>query len=320
MTPGATRDDSSGMIEPSKGSRRRFWRRGATSLRMKDAARRARVDAQVVARREREIARRAQVEASRHRREEFMVWAKGVGLETRRRLRPLEALLRRIAPPISRALLLLARVPAAVIAFLLDAYQAISRRLRARIDALAARAGQWLLTAVTPVRTLAAVAAVAAIALGASQFANYRGVAVGAPQYTGEVGAAAPAPLTDLETAGSAHLYVLLGLAGVALYLIWATARGHWRLGRAIGLVGLAGIAVSLLIDAPQGLDAGRAGVAYYGTDAQLIEGFWAQLSASAVLVLCGPLLGWHVKRAAGDDGRERQPAPLTAARLRTET
>jgi hypothetical protein len=287
---------------------------------MEEAARKARADSQIVARREFEIARRAQAEASRQRREEVMVWTRGVALETKRRLRPLRAMLGWIAPPISRALLLLVRIPVALIAALLNLAESIGRRLRARTGSLATGAGEWLLRVVTPVRAIAAVAAGAAVALGASQFADYRGVAVGAPQYSGEVGATAPAPLTELETAGSAHLYVLLGLAGVALYLIWATARGHWRLGRAIGLVGLAGIAVSLLIDAPQGLDAGRAGVAYYGTDAQLIEGFWAQLSASAALVLCGPLLGRYVRMAAGDQGRESRSAPLTAARLRTET
>jgi hypothetical protein len=162
------------------------------------------------------------------------------------------------------------------------------------------------------------------VALAVSQFFDYRGVAVGAPQYEGAVGTAAPAPLTDLETAGSAHLYLPVALAAVALYLIWATARGSWRLGRAVGLVGVAAIAVSVIVDAPQGLDAGRAGVAYYGTEAKLIEGFWAQVSAAAVLVLCGPLLGRYVRLAAGDEAvaapKRRAKAPRPWTRLRTET
>jgi hypothetical protein len=68
-----------------------------------------------------------------------------------------------------------------------------------------------------------------------------------------------------------------------------------------VGAVGLAGVALSLLVDLPQGLDAGRAGLAYEGTRAELLEGFWAQLSAAATLALCGPLLVWYARAEAGE-------------------
>ncbi len=109
---------------------------------------------------------------------------------------------------------------------------------------------------------------------------------------------------------GSAHLYVLLPLAGLALALVWLTARGRWRLGRAVAAVGLAGLVVTLAIDLPQGLDTGRAGSDYLGTEARLIEGFWSQLAASAALLAFGPLLGAYARRAG--DGFE--PAPRSPA------
>jgi hypothetical protein len=95
-------------------------------------------------------------------------------------------------------------------------------------------------------------------------------------------------------------------LGVLALLLIWATARGRWRLGRAVSLVGVAAIAVALLVDMPQALDRGGAGVAYVGTDARLLEGFWAQIAAAAVLVGCGPMLGFYARRAAGEPRRGR--------------
>ena len=97
------------------------------------------------------------------------------------------------------------------------------------------------------------VCAGAAVALAASQFADYRGVAVGAPAYEGEIGTVAPAPLTDLETAGSAHAYALVPSRRSRCSWPWLTARGRWRLGRVVGLIGLAGIVVGLAIDMPAG-------------------------------------------------------------------
>ncbi|MGZ5387518.1 MAG: hypothetical protein ACXWZV_08540 [Solirubrobacterales bacterium] len=225
-------------------------------------------------------------------------------------LRPLGAALSAIAPYVAGALWAALRVPLALLAALVDLLTAIGERVRMHAGTVAAVVGHHVTAAVTPVRTLAAVCAAAALALGASQFADYAGVAVGAPGYAGEVGAVAPAPQTALEPAGSAHLYVLLPLAGLALALVWLTACGRWRLGRAVAAVGLAGLVVTLAIDLPQGLDTGRAGSDYLGTEARLVEGFWSQLAASAALLALGPLLGAYARRAG--DGFE--PAPRSPA------
>jgi hypothetical protein len=242
---------------------------------------------------------------------------RGSALETRRRLRPARRGVGRVAPYLSGALLLLIRIPAALIAILLDLTEGVAGWVRDRVGPVAAGVGERVSTAVTPLRTLTVVASAAAIALAASQFADFSGVAVGASDYSGDIRAIAPPPQTDLETAGSAHLYLGVPLALLALALIVATARGRWRLGRAVGLVGLAGIALSLIVDLPQGLDAGGASTEYIGTEAQLIEGFWSQLAASAALVLCGPLLGLYARQAAaGEDRGTRRRAVRPRRRI----
>jgi hypothetical protein len=151
---------------------------------------------------------------------------------------------------------------------------------------------------IPPQTVVAAVGAVAAICLGISQFVDYRGVAVGPGQYEAGYGLVAPPPQTETATAGSAHAYVLLPLALVALALIWLTLDRRWWLGRAIALLGMIGVAVSLLIDMPKGLDEGTAGIAYLGTEVELLEGFWAQLVSSATLAAMGLLLASYVRRA----------------------
>lgn len=269
---------------------------------VREATRRARAEAREIAERKRLAARESRS-----------------GARTRRRLTG--SALARAAPQISRALLLAVRIPAALIATLLDVFLQASGWLRARLGPLTAGLADLVARTVTPVRTLALVGAAAAVALAASQFADYRGIAVASELYEGEIGSVAPAPLTDLEPGGSAHGYVMIPLALAAIALIVATARGRWRLGRVVGLIGLAAIAVSALVDAPQGLDAGRSGVAYSGTDARLIEGFWAQLAAAAALLFCGPLLGRYArlegelsgslgKRRRLRSPRRRRPAP----------
>lgn len=236
---------------------------------------------------------------------EWWIRARAIASEVRYRLRPAgraaAAVLRQIAPYVSRALLLAVRIPAGLVAVLLDLTQDLLAWIRGRANAISA----W----VRPAGAVATVAALAAVALGVSQFVDYRGVAVGAPSYEGEVGTVAPAPLTELRTTGSAHAYLLLPVALAALLLVGATLRGSWRLGRLIAALGAVGIAVSIAIDAPAGLDVGRAGIAYSGAEAKLIEGFWVQLSAAATLVLCGPLLGAYARRARPERGRPRDAA-----------
>ena len=186
--------------------------------------------------------------------------------------------------------------------------------LGAAVDRVAA-IGAWigdrldLLTRIVrPHHAVALAVVAAALALAASQFVDYHGVGVGASDYTGEVGSVAPAPNTDRATTGSAHAYVLLPVAIAALVLTVLTFTGRWRLGRGIALLGLAGIAVSLAIDLPQGLDAGIPGVAYYGAKAELLEGFWAQLAASATLVALGLLLGAYVRGGSSPRARYYKP------------
>jgi hypothetical protein len=140
----------------------------------------------------------------------------------------------------------------------------------------------------TPERVLVVVTAGAAACLAYSQFVDYRGVEVGQPQYS-QVSTIAPPPQTDRVLAGDAHAYVLVPLAS-----------GRWRLGRLVSVIGLIGIAISLAIDLPKGLDAGTAGAAFAGAKATLTDGFYAQLAASAVLVLCGWVLSINLRQRAG--------------------
>jgi hypothetical protein len=159
---------------------------------------------------------------------------------------------------------------------------------------------------VTPARAVGAVVLAAAVLLGASQFVDYRGVGIGVPLYEG-VEAVAPPPQTDREPAGSAHSYVLLPVAILAIAALVFALRGRWRLGRVISLLGLVGIAVSLLIDVPKGLDEGLAARDFEGAEATLLEGFWAQLASASVLVVTGLLLARYVRLEQPAERRERR-------------
>jgi hypothetical protein len=152
----------------------------------------------------------------------------------------------------------------------------------------------------TPERVLVVVTAAAAACLAYSQFVDYRGVQVGQPQYS-QVSTIAPPPQTSRVLAGDAHAYVLVPLAAIALAIaVVALISGRWRLGRLVSVIGLIGIAISLAIDLPKGLDAGTAGTAFAGARATLTKGFYAQLAASAVLVLCGWVLSINLRQRAG--------------------
>jgi hypothetical protein len=171
----------------------------------------------------------------------------------------------------------------------------------------------------TPQRMLVLVIAVCGGLLIYSQFVAYRGVEVGQPDYSA-VSTIAPAPQTDRVDAGAAHAYVLIPVALLAIGIaVAALLTGRWKLGRLVALLGLVGILVSLAIDLPKGLDAGTAGTAFAGAHATLTSGFYAQLFASAVLVLCGSTLAAHLRAstAAPAERRKRGKRSLPRPSLR---
>lgn len=185
--------------------------------------------------------------------------------------------------------------------------------------ALARKGIARLSAAVTPLRGVVAVTGLAAILLAVSQFVDYRGVAVGAGDYAAysDVEVVAPAPQVDRQPAGSAHAYLLLPVALAALVLLVGCVRGRWQLGRVISVLGLAAIAVSLLVDMPAGLDAGEQSIAYASVEAKLIEGFYAQVFAAAVLVAGGLLVSHYAKRSARRRAPRRRTAGSRALRAR---
>jgi hypothetical protein len=165
----------------------------------------------------------------------------------------------------------------------------------------------WLGAWLRPQWIVGLVAVGCAAALGLSQFVHYTGIEVDSLAYGGRLQTVAPPPSTGFRDAGSAHAYALLPVAVIAALLVPLTIRGHWRFGRLIALCGLAAIAVTLLIDLPKGLDTGRLGISYVGVKAQLTDGFYAQLSASAMLVFCGMLLSSILRRQAPAPVRRRR-------------
>ena len=181
------------------------------------------------------------------------------------------------------------------------------RRLLLRIGELIGSASR----ALTPPRALALVVAGAAVLLALSQFADYRSVSVGTAAYAElEGGDIAPAPEVDRAPTGSAHSYAMVPVAAVSLLLLAAAMSGRWRLCRLIALGGIAAVVVGLLVDRPEGLDLGRASLAYDGARANLLEGFYAQLFAGALLAAAALLLGRELQRAAAGFGAGgRRPA-----------
>jgi hypothetical protein len=143
---------------------------------------------------------------------------------------------------------------------------------------------------VTPQRAIGAVIAAAGICLVVSQFLDYRAVEIGQPGYTGLASVARP-PTVDVRTAGDAHSYLLvpLGLIAVAAGAL-AAGRDRRRLGLAAAALGLVAVATILLVDLPNGLDAGAQTSRFAGAEAVLEDGFYAELAAASGLVLAGLL------------------------------
>jgi hypothetical protein len=206
-----------------------------------------------------------------------------------------------IAPYITGALMFMLKLFAALIALLAELGAVAASWLAKRIRAIATGTARWAEVNVTPRSTVAFVGIAAAVGLGVSQFFDFHGVAVDAPNYAGEVGNTAHVPIVGTETAGSAHLWILIPVAVAAVVLIIGAYRGEKRLAGAVALCGLLGLAVALAIDLPQGLDAGRPGLAFSGSDAVLLQGFWAEVACSAVLILCGGLLPLYSRGVAAE-------------------
>lgn len=174
----------------------------------------------------------------------------------------------------------------------------------------------------SPARVTLAVVALTAVALAASQFADYRQVTIGSDAYSAVEGVASAPPI-DTASTGSAHAWLGLPLALLAVLVAAGAATGRPRLAALLVPVGLAAVALSVFVDRPKGLDEGDAAIAYDGASAALLAGFWAQLVSGAVLAVLAPLL-WRALEArsstdsGGAEPRERASrAPWAKKRAR---
>ncbi len=199
--------------------------------------------------------------------------ARAVAVRTGRRLRPLAVFVFRTLAWVERRLLHLA---------------AVSRRAATRLSGV-----------LTPRRAICLVILASAGCLIAAQFVDYRAVEVGQSAYAGLP--ATNAPTVDAETAGQAHAYLLIPLAVLAAALALVALGNERRggLGRIVFALGLLSLAVILLVDLPAGLDVGAEASRFSGAKAVLDHGFYAEIAASAGLVLGGALLVAAPKAAA---------------------
>jgi hypothetical protein len=191
----------------------------------------------------------------------------------------------------------------------------LERRLL-RVRDLAIRAATRASGALTPQRAVCAVIIALSACLAASQFIDYRSVEIGQPGYEG-LPAATP-PTMDARTAGDVHAYLLVPLAAVAAALaLFAAVTGRRRLGRIVLALGAVSLGVVLLIDMPAGLDASTQSTRFAGATGVLQDGFYAELAASAGLMLGGLLLSLkprarrrraHSKRRINWRFRPRKP------------
>jgi hypothetical protein len=199
-------------------------------------------------------------------------------------------------------------------AVVLLAWRRLLRPLLAALAALARRAYRGLDRRLTPARALGIVCLVALAALVASQWLDYRTIAIGGGAYTGAVEGVAAAPEVGRVQAGDAHAWVILPLALVGIVALVLAFRGRPRAARLLQVVGLVVLVVGLVVDAPAGLDEGETGIAYEGASAALIEGFWVQIAAAAVLIAAGALLPRQLRPEAAATDREpraRRPGPV---------
>lgn len=178
-----------------------------------------------------------------------------------------------------------------------------ARSLGARLAAIVAGAARVL----TPTRCLLAAAIGCAVLLALSQFADYRGVAVGSADYVG-VETIAPPPEIERAETGSAHSYLMVPAAAIAIVVLLIAVRSRrWQLCRLAVLIGLAAVAVSIFIDRPEGLDEGVVARDFAGAEASLLGGFWAQLFAGVGLAATSALLAAELRRLGPGRNRDRK-------------
>lgn len=157
---------------------------------------------------------------------------------------------------------------------------------------------------VTPGRAVTAVALAALAALAISQWLDYRAVSVGTDAYSGDIQVVAPAPEIETAVTGDAHGWVMVPLAAVGLAAVGFGLIRRPRAAHLLIVVGVAAIAISLIVDAPKGLDEGEAAIAYEGAKASLLEGFWLQIVAGGVLIACGLMLPAYLRPARASVSR----------------
>jgi hypothetical protein len=88
--------------------------------------------------------------------------------------------------------------------------------------------------------------------------------------------------------------------------MVFGAYRGSRRFAAGAVICGVIGLAVAFAVDLPQGLETGRAGLAFTGAEAQLLGGFWVEVFSSATLILCGCLLPLYSRGMS--PGRKRRP------------
>jgi hypothetical protein len=178
------------------------------------------------------------------------------------------------------------------------------------------RIGLWIAAVsrlITPTRGLLLAALGCALLLGLSQFVDYRGISIGADAYAPGIQSVAPAPEVERAELGSAHSYLMIPVAILAIAaLLVAVRTKRWQLCRLVVLLGLVAIAVALLVDRPAGLDEGDLNRNFTGVEAKLLGGYWMQIFAGAGLALTSFLLAGEIKREA--PARARSKAPKSPA------
>ncbi len=193
-----------------------------------------------------------------------------------------------------------------VVAVVVKALAGPTAKVRSKITAWIAAVSRFM----TPIRGLLLAAIGCAVLLGLSQFVDYRGISIGADAYAPGIQSVAPAPEVEREELGSAHSYLMIPVALIAiLALVIAVRTRRWQLCRLVVLLGIVAIAVAIFVDRPAGLDEGDLNRDFTGVEAKLLGGYWMQIFAGAGLALTSLLLAGEIKREAPARARRKAPS-----------